>query len=154
MLLLVCFILFNAVPDVVFFINNHSHSCYVIVSFFWSFGCLIDPIIYIFLNSRTRSTAQREIRSLVSSVSVTKSISSQYENSCSRSSIPSQYRLSRLSVPSQRRSSRLSVQYQHRSSRLSIQYQDRLSIADTRDIEAIIEVSEDISSVEIRSTQV
>ena len=58
LLLLVFFILFNAVPDFIFYFHQ-EHSVYVIVSFVWSAGCLIDPVVYIFLNKETARIAAR-----------------------------------------------------------------------------------------------
>ena len=156
-LLLSCFILFNAVPDFVFFVNR-SHSCYVVVSLCWSFGCLLDPIIYIFLNCRTRATArrvaQKTITSAVSSMSLTKGYhNTNGKRSRNSSSISSHRRISELSTPSQCLVSEPSIQYQHRLSRVSIQFKGHLSVEPMLQCEGINEISEDTSSVEIRSSR-
>ena len=57
-LLLIFFILFNAIPDFIFFFNQ-QHHIYLVVSFCWSVGCLIDPLIYIFMNRKTAKIATR-----------------------------------------------------------------------------------------------
>ena len=63
LLVITSFSCFNAIPDFVFEFHREKVS-FLVVSFLWSVGYLVDPFIYIFLNKKVRKEAKKEVRRL------------------------------------------------------------------------------------------
>lgn len=56
-LLCSCFITFDVTPDIVFFFNQ-TEDVYIVISFIWTVGYLLDPVIYIFHDTTRRKIAK------------------------------------------------------------------------------------------------
>ena len=55
-LIITSFLVFNAIPDVIFAFLENEKS-YRVAVFMWALGFLMDPFVYIYLNKKTRRTA-------------------------------------------------------------------------------------------------
>ena len=55
------FVLCNAIPDVIF-AAMESEETYRLMILMWGFGFLMDPCVYIFMNKKTRSTAESVLK--------------------------------------------------------------------------------------------
>ena len=64
LLILTAFLVCNCIPDMIFTFVD-SEVFYNIMVLMWGLGYLIDPCVYIFINKRTRKTAQDILGSLI-----------------------------------------------------------------------------------------
>lgn len=65
-LIVASFILFCCIPDTILTVKGKSENLLQIVTIFWSFGFISDPLIYIFLHKESRNIALRTLNMIVS----------------------------------------------------------------------------------------
>ena len=66
----ITFILFNSIPDVVFAFWGEGDIVYHSMAFLWNIGYISDPLLYIFLNKRSRKMAAKKRRDVKKGLSV------------------------------------------------------------------------------------
>ncbi|XP_057310525.1 uncharacterized protein LOC130648491 [Hydractinia symbiolongicarpus] len=69
-LIVASFILFYCIPDTILTVKDKSENLLQIVTIFWSFGFISDPVIYIFLHKESRNIALNTLKCKIGSVSL------------------------------------------------------------------------------------
>lgn len=64
-LIITSYIFFNAIPDLIL-MKHFSHRIYHVTCYLWAFGFVSDPLIYIFINKKSRKIAKRSFNHIKS----------------------------------------------------------------------------------------